>query len=287
MRTIEEVRPICLSKDKTKTGRGIVNTLINKLPIELHLPGYQYCGPGTKLKKRLARGDKGINLLDSACKNHDIAYSNSTDISERHKADYELEQRAWERFKSSDSSFGEKTAAWLVTNTMKVKRKVGMGVKKISGDEYNKLKKVAFRSGVVNKVRESFSNATGKRLLEKNPKRAVSDAVKIARMALKKSGGRKKIRLPRIIPVPKSGGILPLIPILAGLSALGSLAGGTAGVIKAINSTKSAGKQLEEANRHNKMMESIALGKKGTGLHLKPYRSGLGIYLNSTKKPKN
>lgn len=286
MKTVEGVRPIRLNKSKSKTGAGIVNTLINKLPIELHLPGYQYCGPGTKLEKRLTRGDKGINPLDSACRNHDIAYSNSIDIRDRHRADYELEQRAWERFKSSDSSFGEKTAAWLVTNTMKVKRKVGMGVQRIN-DKSDKLRKVTFRSGVVRKVRESLSNPTSKRLLKTNTKKAVSDAVKIARMVLKKSGGRRKIRIPRIIPIPKSGGILPLIPILAGLSALGSLAGGTAGIIKAINSTKSAGKQLDEANRHNKMMESIALGKKGSGLHLKPYRSGLGIYLNSTEKPKN
>ena len=29
-----------------KIGQGFVNTLINSLPIELHLPGYQFCGPG-------------------------------------------------------------------------------------------------------------------------------------------------------------------------------------------------------------------------------------------------
>lgn len=57
-----------------KKGAGILNTLINKLPIELHLPGYRFCGPGTKLRKRLARGDTGINPLDEACKIHDIAY---------------------------------------------------------------------------------------------------------------------------------------------------------------------------------------------------------------------
>ncbi|KAJ8979793.1 hypothetical protein NQ317_007703 [Molorchus minor] len=81
---------------RLKRGRGIVNTLINKLPFELHLPGgYQYCGPGTKLQKRLARGDPGINKLDKACKQHDIAYSQS-DLAARHKADYQLEQTAWE-----------------------------------------------------------------------------------------------------------------------------------------------------------------------------------------------
>lgn len=55
-----------------KTACGFVNTLINKLPVELHLPGYKYCGPRTKLQNELNRGDLGVNLLD-ACKIHDIA----------------------------------------------------------------------------------------------------------------------------------------------------------------------------------------------------------------------
>lgn len=29
-----------------KKGKGIVNSVINKLPIELHLPNYRFCGPG-------------------------------------------------------------------------------------------------------------------------------------------------------------------------------------------------------------------------------------------------
>ena len=45
-------------------GSGLFNKLLNKLLIELHVPGYQYCGPGTKLSKRLTRGDPGINNLD-------------------------------------------------------------------------------------------------------------------------------------------------------------------------------------------------------------------------------
>ncbi|KAF0746881.1 MULE domain-containing protein [Aphis craccivora] len=54
---------------------------------------YQYnCGPGTKLNKRLARGDK-----------------------------------AWERFKSKDFGLKEKAVAWGVTTAMKAKRKVGGG----------------------------------------------------------------------------------------------------------------------------------------------------------------
>ncbi|KAK9751734.1 Phospholipase A2-like domain [Popillia japonica] len=80
----------------------LVNSLINKLPIELHLSGYQYCGPSTKLEKRLQRGDRGINPLDQACKEHDIAYSQSSDLKYRHDADRILQERAWNRIKSND-----------------------------------------------------------------------------------------------------------------------------------------------------------------------------------------
>ena len=37
----------------------------------MHLPGYQYCGPFTKLEKRLKRGDPGINKDDKAFKKYD------------------------------------------------------------------------------------------------------------------------------------------------------------------------------------------------------------------------
>lgn len=121
-----------------KEGRGlvsdIVGTVINKsidlLPVELHIPGYQYCGPGTRLTKRLQRGDPGINKLDAACKEHDIAYSKYSDSLNRSNADKELAERAWQRVKSNDASLAEKAAAWAVTNIMKAKSKFGGGTKK-------------------------------------------------------------------------------------------------------------------------------------------------------------
>ena len=72
----------------THFGSGIVNNQINKLLFELHLPGaHQYCGSGIKLQKRLLRGDRQINTLDSACKDHDIAYSeNRENIEKRNNA---------------------------------------------------------------------------------------------------------------------------------------------------------------------------------------------------------
>lgn len=106
---------------------ALINTAIDALPIELHLPTYQYCGPGTKLKKRLARGDPGINKLDEACKAHDIAYSNYSDSERRSIADRALAEKAWQRVKSSDASVGERSAALAVTTAMKAKTAVGGG----------------------------------------------------------------------------------------------------------------------------------------------------------------
>jgi len=122
-------RFIC-KKNCKKKGSGILNTLINKLPFELHLPGYNFCGPGTKLQKRLSRGDRGVNPLDEACKQHDIEYSASKDIKSRHVADSLLAQKALDRLKAKDSSLGEKAAAFGISSAMKLKTKLGMGMKR-------------------------------------------------------------------------------------------------------------------------------------------------------------
>jgi len=184
----------------SKTGKGFVNFLINSLPFEAHVPGYQFCGPGTKLEKRLEQGDKGINELDAACRDHDIVYASSKNLDDRHKADKVLENRAWERFKAKDTSRKEKIVAYTVTNAMKVKRKIGMGCK-------GKRKRVTKRNGVL--------AAKKKRTLKKN------------------NDGKRLILGPG-----QSGGVVPLIPIFAGLSALGSLMSGGASVYNAYQNSK-------------------------------------------------
>lgn len=108
-------------------GDKVLNKAIDLLPVELHLPSYNYCGPGTKLAKRLARGDKGVNPLDEACKAHDIAYSKYSDSEHRREADKILTERAWSRVKSDNASLGERAAAWAVTTAMKAKTKLGGG----------------------------------------------------------------------------------------------------------------------------------------------------------------
>lgn len=113
---------------KAKIGGGLLNRMINALPVELHIPGYQFCGPGTHLKKRLARGDRGINPLDAACRDHDITYSLTDNLDKRHVADKLLAKTAKQRIVSRNSTPGERAAAATVWAAMKAKTKMGMGM---------------------------------------------------------------------------------------------------------------------------------------------------------------
>lgn len=46
-----------------------------------------YCGPGTQLEMRLARGDKPVSNLDAICRTHDIAYSRARTPQDTRNAD--------------------------------------------------------------------------------------------------------------------------------------------------------------------------------------------------------
>ncbi len=64
-----------------------------------------YCGPGTNLKERLARGDKPVNKLDAICLRHDQAYANALTVDDIRRADQDMlvavdgedDIYAWER----------------------------------------------------------------------------------------------------------------------------------------------------------------------------------------------
>ena len=68
-------------------GKCDIQKWISKLGVEFHWPGYQYIDPGTKLAKRLKRGDLGINLLDRLAKQHDIDYSKAKSLADKHIAE--------------------------------------------------------------------------------------------------------------------------------------------------------------------------------------------------------
>jgi len=111
----------------TIKGCDFLNHAINALPIELYIPGYQFCDPGTHLEKRLAKGNRGINSLDATYRKHDIAYSRSKD--EMTRSWQNSAEKARKRITAKDSILGERAAAIAVWAAMKTKMKIGKSMK--------------------------------------------------------------------------------------------------------------------------------------------------------------
>ena len=71
------------------TGGSFLNTLVKKLPFEMHLPGHNFTGPGTKLYKRLNPDGTPkecsipINRVDNTAYHHDLCYSKYDDTKTR------------------------------------------------------------------------------------------------------------------------------------------------------------------------------------------------------------
>ena len=97
-----------------------VQNLLNKRGIEFHWPGYQYMGPGTHLKKRLARGDPGINRLDRVAKAHDIDYDKAKNLKDKWDTDRKMIAKI-------DKLSGRKTLTErIVRRIMNTKLRLGM-----------------------------------------------------------------------------------------------------------------------------------------------------------------
>lgn len=104
----------------SKHKSGLIDRIIEKLP-EMHIRGYNYCGPNTNLLRRLAHGDLGINELDCACMVHDFAYAESNDLKSRCVADKLLVLKAFRRIYAKDSQIGERFSALIVSGLIGVK----------------------------------------------------------------------------------------------------------------------------------------------------------------------
>ena len=108
-----------LRRKRPQRGEGLdIQKWLGKTGIEFQWPGYQYIGPGTHLKKRLTRGDPGINRLDKIAKQHDIEYARAKNLRDKWKA-YDKMIAAFSRLP------GKKT--WteaIVKRIMQAKRKL-------------------------------------------------------------------------------------------------------------------------------------------------------------------
>ena len=103
---------------RRQRGTGLdIQKWLGKTGIEFHWPGYQYMGPGTHLKKRLARGDPGINRLDRISKQHDIDYSKAKNLRDKWNADAKM-------IKSIENLPGRKTMTErIVRRIMQAKKR--------------------------------------------------------------------------------------------------------------------------------------------------------------------
>ena len=85
-----------MARKRQRGGKFDIQKKIEKLGIEFHpfslskRRRYQYLGRGTFIKKRLARGDPGINRLDRIAKQHYIDYSNAKNLRDKWKADLKM-----------------------------------------------------------------------------------------------------------------------------------------------------------------------------------------------------
>lgn len=270
---------------KRISGSGLLNTIINKLPFELHWPNYQYLGPGTKLHKRLARGDQGINPLDRAALKHDLFYDQHKDSTTRHIADKILEGEAWDRLKSKDAKLSERLAAAVTAGTMRVKRKLGLGIarKMLKKKKKQRKGKRKIRTTIGKALTFSSAVKLARAAVKRGKKNSKSmsdkELMKTSTKALKAIRKKKftKIKNPtsRVIPLPQSGGALPLIPILAGLASMSTLASNAPTIVKNIKTI------LGFKNQTGSGLGSPT--SLGDGLFLAPYKKGYGIFL----KPKN
>ena len=128
---------------KSSKGGSILNKMINSLPVEMHLLGHNFTGPGTKLNKRLnadltpKEWSKPINRIDKAAYHHDICYLKNMDTETRNQV---CDKNMLEEMKNiHNPSLRERMERGLVSTLIGTKKRFGWGV--VTGTGYIKKKK--------------------------------------------------------------------------------------------------------------------------------------------------
>ena len=118
---------------------GMLNTVsrnfqlpLQKFPGELHLPGMNFAGPGTRLEYRLnddgtyKEFSKPIDRVDEAAYYHDLAYNEFKDTENRNIADREMLKDLSE---IKNPSIREKIEMAIIKPIIHTKQKFGLGLK--------------------------------------------------------------------------------------------------------------------------------------------------------------
>ena len=118
---------------KVPTGGSLLNKAINNLPVEMHLPGHNFTGPGTKLNKRLnpdlrpKKWSKPINRVNKAAYHHDLCYLKNNDTATRNAVCDKNMLKELEGI--YNPSIREKMECGLVSTLIGTKAHFGMGVR--------------------------------------------------------------------------------------------------------------------------------------------------------------
>ena len=119
---------------KAPAGGSLLHKAINNLPVEMHLPGHNFTGPGTKLNKRLNRDltpkkwSKPMNRFDKAAYHHDLSYLKNNDTATRNAVcDKNMLKEHEGIYKPS---IREKMERGLVSSLIGAKARFGIGVNK-------------------------------------------------------------------------------------------------------------------------------------------------------------
>ena len=118
----------------SKGGMYTLNKMINSLPVEMHLPGHNFTGPGTKLNKRLnpdltpKKWSKPINRVDKAAYNHDICYLKNNDTMTRNAV---CDKNMLKELKGIyNPTIRERMERGLVSSLIGTKARFGWGINK-------------------------------------------------------------------------------------------------------------------------------------------------------------
>ena len=130
---------------KSSKGGSILNKMINNLPVEMHLLGHNFTGPGTKLNKRLnadltpKEWSKPINRIDKASYHHDICYLKNNDTATRNNV---CDKNILQEMKNIyNPTLRERMERGLVSTLIGTKKRFGWGV--TTGTGYIKKKKLS------------------------------------------------------------------------------------------------------------------------------------------------
>ena len=130
-------------------GGSILNKMINNLPVEMHLLGHNFTGPGTKLNKRLnadltpKEWSKPINRIDKAAYHHDICYLKNNDTATRNNV---CDKNMLQEMKNIyNPTLRERMERGLVSTLIGTKKRFGWGLSEAGSSAGQSQKKKSSR----------------------------------------------------------------------------------------------------------------------------------------------